>query len=155
MLRACGGGGTITHITNLISWHQQSNSALLSPSMPIKLIMPRIFFVPCRVSSINLPLAARRPGKVRGDKRCQYSNAVHHTYLCHAPEHHYAPWKQSLTSSQSRVMKVQTAEHWFLRRQQQFEADAFKLIQDVKEYYEVLKEEKGGNHAHPLVSQAW
>ena len=22
-------------------------------------------------------------------------------------------------------------------------------------YYEVLKEEKGGNHAHPLVSQAW
>ena len=33
--------------------------------------------------------------------------------------------------------------------------DAIKLMRAAKEYYEVLKEEKGGNHAHSLVAQAW
>ena len=43
--------------------------------------------------------AARCPGKVRGDHHCQYSHAVHRTYLCHTPEHHYAPWIQKLTTT--------------------------------------------------------
>ena len=44
------------------------------------------------------------------------------------PELHYAPWKQKLTMGQSRAMKVLSVENWFMRRQREVEADAFRLM---------------------------
>ena len=54
MLCACGGGGTIGHITNHVAWLQQLNSALLSQNLLTMLIMLLIFFALHLNTSLSL-----------------------------------------------------------------------------------------------------
>mgnify|MGYP000857262147 FL=1 len=92
---------------------------------------------------------ARKLGKTRGDLRRQYKNVAHTNYSVRSPKTRYSPWSQKLTKGQSKVLKVQTVDEWFEKRQSAFETIAFTNMQNAwKDYQSALEQ---NNKLHPKV----